>query len=76
MSKLIQVRNVPADVHRTLKVRAAQAGLSLSDYVLNEITVVARRPTFDELVSLVQSDGSVTPSEASPDAVRAERASH
>jgi plasmid stability protein len=76
MPRLLQVRNVPDDVHRTLKVRAAQAGLSLSDYVLRQITVAARRPTFDELVSLIQSDGSVEPSEDSAAAVRDERASH
>jgi plasmid stability protein len=34
MSKRIQIRNVPDGIHRTLKVPAAKAGLSLSDYVL------------------------------------------
>jgi hypothetical protein len=34
MSKRIQIRNVRDGIHRTLKVRAAKAGLSLSDYVL------------------------------------------
>lgn len=46
---LIQIRNVPDDVHRTLKVRAAAAGVSLSDYVLREVTRVARAPTPEEL---------------------------
>ena len=46
---LIQIRNVPDDVHRTLKVRAAAEGTSLSDYVLREVTRVARTPTPDEL---------------------------
>jgi len=31
---MIQVRNVPDAVHRTLKARAAMAGMSLSDYLL------------------------------------------
>ena len=34
MSRMIQIRNVPDDVHRRLKSRAALAGLSMSDYVL------------------------------------------
>jgi antitoxin FitA len=46
---LIQIRNVPDEVHRTLKMRAAAAGTSLSDYVLREITRVAESPTPDEL---------------------------
>ena len=46
---LIQIRNVPDDVHRTLKSRAAAEGTSLSDYVLREVTRAARMPTPDEL---------------------------
>ena len=37
---LIQIRNVPEDVHRTLKARAAARGSSLSDYVLVIWTVL------------------------------------
>jgi len=36
MSKMIQLRNVPDDLHRKLKVRAAMAGGTLSDYLLVE----------------------------------------
>jgi plasmid stability protein len=46
---LIQIRNVPDDVHRTLKMRAAAEGTSLSDYVLREVTRAARAPTPAEL---------------------------
>ena len=46
---LIQIRNVPEDVHRILKSRAAMQGLSLSDFVLRDLTRVARAPTPDEL---------------------------
>jgi len=46
---LIQIRNVPEDVHRKLKSRAAAAGTSLSEYVLREVTRVARTPTPEEL---------------------------
>lgn len=42
---LIQIRNVPDDVHRTLKARAAEDGRTLSDYVLRELEVIAQRPT-------------------------------
>ena len=49
MSKMIQLRNVPDVLHRTLKSRAAMAGMSLSDYLLAEIREVAERPTLAEL---------------------------
>ncbi len=46
---LIQLRDVPDDVHRTLKARAAAAGVSLSHYVLREVQRAARTPTPEEL---------------------------
>lgn len=49
MSKMIQLRNVPDTLHRTLKARAAMAGMSLSDYLLSEIKEIAERPTLAEL---------------------------
>jgi hypothetical protein len=56
---LIQIRNVPDEVHRTLKVRAAASGTSLSDYVLREITRVAESPTPAELDERIRSRGAV-----------------
>ena len=52
---LIQLRNVPEDVHRTLKARAAAQGTSLSDYVLREVARVARTPTPEELDERIRS---------------------
>ena len=49
MSKMIQLRNVPDTLHRSLKARAAMAGMSLSDYLLMEIKEIAERPTLAEL---------------------------
>jgi antitoxin FitA len=49
MSKMIQLRNVPDALHRTLKARAVMAGMSLSDYLLAEIKEIAERPTLVEL---------------------------
>ena len=49
MSKMIQVRNVPDALHRSLKARAAMAGMSLSDYLLAELKELAERPTLAEL---------------------------
>lgn len=49
MSVMIQLRNVPDDLHRKLKARAAQEGLSLSDYILSDVTRLAEQPTHDEI---------------------------
>jgi plasmid stability protein len=55
MSKMVQLRNVPETLHRTLKSRAALAGMSLSDYLLSEIREIAERPTLAELRSRLQA---------------------
>jgi len=46
---MIQLRNVPDGLHRSLKARAALAGMSLSDYLLSEIKEIAERPTLAEM---------------------------
>jgi plasmid stability protein len=48
-TKMIQLRNVPDALHRSLKARAAMAGMSLSDYLITEIKEIAERPTLAEL---------------------------
>ncbi len=73
MSTMIQIRNVPDALHRRLKSRAALAGKSLSDYLLDEIRSVAERPTLDELRARLDRRASVNPSETPAQAVRAER---
>jgi antitoxin FitA len=73
MSTMIQIRNVPDALHRRLKSRAALAGMSLSDYLLNEIRQVAERPTLDELRARLDRRTRVTPSIAPTEAIRAER---
>jgi plasmid stability protein len=53
--KTIQVRNVPDDVHRELRARAAAAGVSLSDYALGELERLARRPQVGEVLARARS---------------------
>lgn len=49
MGRLVQIRDVPEPLHRTLKARAAQSGSSLSEYLRNELERIAALPTADEL---------------------------
>jgi hypothetical protein len=73
MSTMIQIRNVPAALHRRLKSRAALAGMSLSDYLLGEIREVAERPTLEELRARLERRPAVALSIDPAEAVRAER---
>ena len=45
---MIQVRDVPEEVHSTLKARAAREGMSLSDFIKKDLERAAERPTMRE----------------------------
>lgn len=58
MSKMIQVRNISDEAHRTLKARAASAGMSLSDYVKRDLEEAAARPSLEEIDARVRERGT------------------
>jgi antitoxin FitA len=70
---MIQIRNVPETLHRELKARAARAGMTLSDYLLDVIRQAATRPEPDVLLRRIRERSPVNPAEPPADAVRAER---
>jgi plasmid stability protein len=76
MSKMIQVRNVPDSIHRTLKSRAALAGMSLSEYLLKEIRDFAERPTLEEMSARLRQRERVKLPRPAADYVREDRESH
>ena len=51
---MIQIRNVPDKVHRTLKARAARDGMSLSDYLKKELARNAEKPDMTEWLAQVR----------------------
>jgi plasmid stability protein len=57
MSKMIQIRDVPDEVHRTLKVRAATEGLSLSDYIKRDLEELAKQATIEEVFASARARG-------------------
>ena len=59
MARMIQVRNVPDALHRTLKAKAAMSGMSLSDYLLREFREIAERPTLSEFRERLHARGSL-----------------
>lgn len=73
MSIMVQIRNMPAGLHRTLKSRAALAGMSLSDYLLAELRKSAEAPTVEEIRARIAALPPVTLSEPPAAIIRAER---
>lgn len=73
MGRMIQVRNVPDVLHRSLKARAAMAGMSLSDYLLSELREISERPTLAEFRSRLHSRTRVSMTLDTGDLVREER---
>jgi len=70
--KMIQIRNVPEEVHRALKERAARDGTTMSDLIVRELPRIARRPTPEQLFERI---GGRTPvaGPAGSSLVRADR---
>jgi plasmid stability protein len=51
MATMIQIRNVPDELHRRIKARAALAGMSMSQYILRELERSLEKPTRAELLA-------------------------
>lgn len=53
MTTMIQIRNVPDEIHRQVKARASLAGMSMSEFILQELHRVIERPSRDELLDRI-----------------------
>jgi antitoxin FitA len=73
MSAMIQIRHVPDEIHRTLKSRAASAGMSLSDYLLAELRLIAERPTMEEMRERLRQRSTVDLDPSPTQIIRQER---
>ena len=73
MSVMVQIRNVPSDLHRQLKARAALEGVSLSQYLLREVRRAVERPTPEEIRQRLARRAPVRPRPSPAAAVRAAR---
>lgn len=73
MAKMIQIRNVSERLHRLLKARAAMSGLSLSDYLLQEMERVAQYPTAEEFRRRLATRDVVSAIDSTVQWVREER---
>lgn len=73
MSVMIQLRNVPDELHRKLKARAASLGMSMSDYLLSELRPLADQPTMQEWLAMVSTRDPVNLTINPADVLREER---
>ena len=74
MSIMIQIRNVPEDVHRRAKAKAALEGVTLSDLALRALQKELRRLSVTEVVARVRELGPIYGAPAAADIIREERA--
>lgn len=72
----IQIRNVPPELHRKLKIRAIEEGMTLSDYLLREVERAVARPTLAELTERIRNRKLVNFKKPSADLIREDRESH
>jgi antitoxin FitA len=70
MSKMIQIRDVPDEVHSILKARAARDGMSLSDYLKRELERTAHQPNLREWVEMVRHMKPISSGQSSSEIVR------
>jgi antitoxin FitA len=70
---MVQVRNVPTELHRRLKARAAIEGMSMSDYVLRELRKALDRPTREDILERLRAQPMRRLSRPAADVIRDER---
>ena len=70
---MVQIRNVPAELHRRLKVRAAIEGVSMSEFVLREVRKALDRPTRQEVLDRLRAKPVPRLRHSAADLLRSER---
>ena len=75
MQTMIQIRNVPVELHRRLKARAAMEGLPMSRYILREVEKALERPSRRELIETIRSQPILELNPSPAEILRQERES-
>lgn len=66
---MLQIKDVPEDVHRVLKARAALAGVTLTEYARQTLVQTARRPSREELAAELSQIEPVAAGETAAEAL-------
>lgn len=70
---MIQIRNVPDELHRQVKSRAALAGMSMSEFIMRELRKSLERPTRAEILERLRNLPEIELSPSAAEMVREER---
>lgn len=73
---MIQIRNVPDEVHRRIKARSALAGMSMSRYILRELERSLEKPTRAELLGQIAALPAVELEPSPADLIHEDRDRH
>jgi plasmid stability protein len=75
MSTIIQIRNVPESLHQRLKIRAAEEGISMSQFLLREIERSLERPRRQDVLEAIRNQPKVVLDETPAEVLYKERGS-
>jgi plasmid stability protein len=70
MSKMVQIRDVPDEIHALLVERAASEGRSISEMLREEVATLARRPSRAEVLKRIRARGRIETPETGAEAIR------
>jgi plasmid stability protein len=73
MSTMIQIRNVPGEIHRKVKARAALEGISMSEFALRELRKAIARPSREDLLRRIGEEPAAELDPQPAEVIRAER---
>ena len=73
MNKHVQIRNISDAIHRKLKVRAAERGMTVTDYVKRLIESDLAKPDWHEIARRIQAMPPLELAESSAAMIRHER---
>jgi hypothetical protein len=74
--KMIQIRNVPDDLHRALKARAALEGTTMSELIIRELPRIAHKPSIQQVLARIKDRPPVPGLESTAELIRQDRDSH
>jgi antitoxin FitA len=73
MNTHIQIRNVPENLHRKLKARAAEKNMTMTDYVKQLLEREIQKPTLAEMTERLRKLPPVITSESAAEIIRRDR---
>ncbi len=75
MTKMIQVRNVPEELHRELVDRARRRGLTLTDFIQQVLEREVARPLLEDVIARLETRDPIELDAPVAELIREERES-